>query len=124
CVSHVAVASLLGGLPAGLFLYRRNAHLFHKAKEGNQVFGIGVGVTIVGVVAAVLLPERSMTFLTGLGPVSIFLPIYLAGRFQREDINSRLNAGETKASYGTAIGAGLLSLMIFFGLAFLIAWRS
>ncbi len=109
---QILLASLFGGLPAGLFLYRHNAHLFQKPKDGNPVFAIGMVLTILGIGAALFVHgAMAQSIFRTFGPISVILPFIVTKQTQKNDLKQYQEAGGLRASWGYALMAGFVSLI-------------
>jgi hypothetical protein len=115
---QVLLASAIGGMPAGLFLYRHNARRFGKSKEGNQVFSLGIVLTILGIGIAFMADGPLTERITrAFGPVSIILPFILTRQTQKDDLKRYQEGGGSRASYGSSALVGLVSLLVILSIA-------
>ena len=106
--SQVAVATFLGSPLAGTALFARNYQVLGRRDAAFLWLGLGVVITVLLLVIALLLPKGTPTFLPLLSIVGMRQAV---NHFQGQAISNHIYAGGAKGSWFVSIAVGLAGLV-------------
>ena len=106
--SQVAVATFIGSPLAGTALFARNYQVLTRRGAALLWLGLGVVVTALLLVIALLLPKGTPTFLPLLSIVGMRLAV---NHFQGRAISNHTYAGGAQGSWLVSIAVGLAGLV-------------